>query len=141
MDITTIVWLCTVGACIGILSVYYNSSFLGKMVRALISIDATSPEKALTLDELNIKLTPPLKHALRPGTSFSQTVIKTDDDKYYILEKRIPMAKAKYREKEASLFFVLISILILIIAATALNYILPEVIEKFSSDVSGIFGG
>ncbi len=141
MDITTIVWLCTIGACIGILSVYYNSNFLGKMVRALISIDATSPESALSLEELNIKLTPPLKRALRPGTSFSQTVIKTDNDKYYILEKRIPMAKVKYREKEASLGFVLISILILVIAAMALSYILPEVIEKFSSNVSGIFGG
>lgn len=141
MDITTIVWLCTAGACIGILSVYYNSNFLGKMVRALISIDATSPEKALSLEELNIKLTPPLKRALRPGTSFSQTVIKTDDNKYYILEKRISMAKTKYREKEASLVFVLVSILILVIAATALNYILPEVMEKFSSDVSGMFGG
>lgn len=141
MEISTIVWLCAAGACFGILTIYYNSTFLGKLVRALIAIDATTPESAMTLKELNIKLTPPLKYALRPDSSFSTVVIKTDEDKYYISPKKVDMAKAKYRGKEASISFVIISILIILIAALALSYILPEVVDKFFVQTGGLFGG
>lgn len=140
MELTNIIWVFMLGATAAILTIYYNSHFLGGLVRALIKIDATSPENAATLEELNIKMTPPLKYALRPETSYSNTVIQTDDGKFYILPEKLSMAKAKYRTKDTSLILILMSIIILCLGALALTYILPEAVESFSTQMKAIFG-
>ena len=140
MDITTILWMFFIGGSAAIISVYYNNRFLGGMVRALISIDATSPETAMSADEIGIKITPMLRHALRPGTSFSETVIKTIDNRYYIAPDKLSIAKSKYHGKDTSLMFVITSILLLLFVTLAMTYILPDVIKGFSDKITGIFG-
>ena len=140
MEITTILWMFMFGASAAIISVYYNSRFLGRLVRALIKIDATSPESAMTPEELGIKITPALKNSLRSGTSFSQTVLKTEDGRYYISAEKLDMAKSKYRGKDTSVIFVFICILVLFVVTLALNYILPDMIEGFGQDLTSLFG-
>ncbi len=141
MDITTIIWMFMIGAAVGTFVMFYNNRFLGKMVRALLEIDATSPETALTLDELGIKLTPMLKNALRPDTSFSQTVLKTADDRYYIAPDKVELAKKKYRGKDMSVVFLLMSVVIILIVALALSYVFPDIIEGAAERFTGLFGG
>ena len=86
-----------IGVAVATIVVYYNSRFLGRTVRALLDIDATSPQSAITLEELGLSLTPALRSSLKPGTAFSQIVIKTEDDRYYIAPDKVSLAKAKYR--------------------------------------------
>lgn len=140
MEITTILWMFMLGGSAAIIAVYYNNRFLGKLVRALIEIDATSFETAITAEELGIKITPALKYALRPNSSFSQTVIITDDGKYYIAPEKLSMAKSKYSSKDSSVIFVLICIVILLIVTLAMTHIFPDIIEGFSNSINAIFG-
>lgn len=140
MEITTILWMFMLGCAVAVVIVYYNNRFLGRLVRALIDIEATSPETAMPADELEVKVTPALKRALRPGTSFSEIVIKTEDDRFYIAPDKVALAKAKYRSKETTIIFVVMSLIILALAAVALSYVFPVTIERFTGTVNEIFG-
>ncbi len=141
MDITVIIWMFTLGAAVAMMIMYYNIRFLGRLVRKLIEIDATSPESALTLEEINVKLSPALKHSLRPGTNFSETVLRTEDGRYYIAPDKLSMAKSKYRGKDVNLVFILLSFVMLLIFAYVLTLILPDIIEGTSGQLSDAFGG
>ena len=138
MEITTILWMFMLGGAIAIISVYYNNRFLGNMVRALIAINATSPETAISAEELGVKITPALSHAFRKNEVFSKTVIKTDDDKYYIAPDKVSMAKSKYGNKDTSIIFVILSIVILFVVTLALTVILPDVVKSFSDVVNEV---
>ncbi len=140
MDITTIIWMFMIGAAVGTIVVYYNSRFLGIFVRALLNIDATSPESALTLEELGVKMTYAIKNALKPGTAFSETVIKTEDNRYYIAPDKVGLAKMKYRGKDTTIVFVLIILFILTLVALALTFIFPDILESTTASFSEIFG-
>ena len=139
MEITTILLLFTIGVCAAMITVYYNASLLGKAVRALIDIDATSPETAMSFKDLDIKITPFLKNALRQGGSLEGTV-KTVDGKYYINPDKLSVAKSKYRGKDINLLFLVICIAALLIVAFALTFVFPDVIEAFSQRMTEIFG-
>lgn len=141
MELKTIIWMFMLGVAVATIAVYYNSRFLGRIVRALLDIDATSPQSAITLDELGLKLTPALRNSLKPGTSFSQIVIKTEDDRYYIAPDKVSLAKAKYRGKDITIVFVILILVILAICALAMTYVFPEVIDNLSNQLSDIFGG
>ena len=141
MDITAIIWMFALGAAVAMAIMYYNIRFLGRIVRKLIEIDATSPESALLLEEIGMKLSPALKHSLRPGTNFSETVLRTADGRYYIAPDKLSMAKSKYRGKDVNLVFILITFVILIIFAYALTLVLPDIIDGASAQLSGAFDG
>ena len=141
MDIGSLSWMFMIGAAIAMVIMYYNARFLGRLVRKLIQIDATSPESAMPLSELGLKITPALKHSLRPGTSFSETVLKTEDDRYYIAPDKLSMAKAKYRGKDTTIVFVLLCILALVVVAFAFSKILPDLLSKVGGDFSRMFDG
>ncbi len=141
MELKTIIWTFMFGAVAATIVMFYNNRFLGRFVRALLSIDATSPESAITIEELGLKMTPAIKHALRPETSFSQTVLKTEDGRFYIASDKVLLAKKKYRSQDMTLIFVLMSVIILISVAFALTYVFPEVIEGAAERLGGLFGG
>lgn len=141
MDLTIIIWMFALGAAIAACMMYYNSRFLGGLVRKLLEIDATAPESAMTLEELNIKLTPALKRALRPGTSFSDTVLTTADGRYYIAPDKVSMAKAKYRGKDVDLLYIILILVIIGISAAALTNILPKLIDGSLGYFSEAFSG
>ncbi len=140
MELTTILWMLLAGIAVATVIVYYNSRFLGRFVRALIAIDATSPESALTAEELGIKLSPPLKQALKPDSSFSEIVYKTEDNRYYIDPKKIGLARIKYRTNDTTLLFLLMSLIIILVAGIAFTWLLPDVMDAFEQNFSGIFG-
>lgn len=141
MDTSTFIWMFMIGASIAMVIMYYNSRFLGRFVRKLIQIDATSPESAMSFDELGMKITPSLKYSLRPGSSFSETVLKTADDRYYIAPDKLSMAKAKYRGKDTTIVFILLCILAFAVVAFALSQVLPDLLGNFGNDLTQTFGG
>ena len=141
MDISSLIWMFMIGAAIAMIIMYYNARFLGRLVRKLIQIDATTPESAMSLPELGLKMTPALKYSLRPGTGFSETVIKTEEDRYYIAPDKLSMAKSKYRGKDTTIVFILLCIVALIVVAFAFSKVLPELVTKVGGSFSEIFSG
>ena len=140
MEITTIVWMFVIGISVAMCVSYYNSRFLGRLVRKLLEIDATSPEAALTLDELGLKESPALKTSLRPGTSFSETVIKTEDGRFYIAPDKVDIAKSKYRGKDITIVFLFLCLVALVAVGLVLAYILPDILESTGGVFGEIFG-
>ena len=140
MDLKTIIWMFMLGMSAAIFVVYYNNRFLGKIVRKLIEIDATSSDTALPPEDLGVKITPFVKYALRPNTSFSETVLTTADGRFYISPARLSMAKSKYSGKDSSTTFVIICIFILLLVTFALLAVFPDIIDTFSETMSEIFG-
>lgn len=133
-----ILWAFVIGIGIGIIYTFYTKMFLGKLVRKLIAIDACSPETAISLDAIKYKLTPPIKNALRKGTSFSETVAIDENGNYYINPSQLSKAKIKYRNEGTSLFLLLIMICILLIVALISTYIFPEVIDKINNLINSL---
>ncbi len=136
MELTTILYMALVGIGVACVVAYYNQRFVGSLVRALIAIDATSPESALSAEELSIKITPALKAALRNGGELSRMVITTEDGKYYILPEQVGKAKIKYRSTGVTWVFLLVVFVILGIAAVAVKFLVPELIDYVSSQFS-----
>ena len=141
MDISNLIWMFVIGAAIAMIVMYYNVRFLGQLVRKLLQIDATSPESAISLDELGLKMSPAVRYSLRPGTSFSETVLSTEDGRYYIAPDKVSMAKSKYKGKDTTIVFVLLCIVTLAVVAFAFSKIFPDLLSKVGYEFSQIFDG
>ena len=139
MEISNIIWMRVLGAMVSSCVMYYNARFLGRLVRALIEIDATSPESALTLEELKLKMNPALKYSLNRGGSFSETVLVTDDGRYYIAPEKLDMAKSKYRGKDTTFLFLLLCLIGLLWLGFALEKLFPMAFSKAIGDFKFLF--
>lgn len=131
MEITHIIWTILAGIAIASGVLWYNRRFLGAFIHKLIEIDATSPETAVTMEELHLTLSAPLKNALREDGSLHDAVLTTGDEptRYYIAPKKLPMLKAKYRKENASIFSVILIICVLIIMGVLFTVLYPIVAD------------
>lgn len=136
----TVIWMFTIGVAIGTLTVYYNSRFVGRFVRALLDIDAVSPDTAIAESELGLKITPLLRFALRPKGALSEVVHTAEDGRYYIAPERIVMARRKYRDEHVTIFYVLLIFLIVGVFSLGASYIFPELLDYVKGNFSEIFG-
>ena len=141
MDTSYLIWMFIIGASIAMIVMYYNVRFLGKFVRKLIQIDATSPESAMSFEELGLKMSPALKYSLRPGTSFSETVLTTADGRFYIAPDKVSMAKSKYKGKDTTIVFIALCILALVVAGFAFANVFPDLLTKVGNEFTQIFDG
>ncbi len=109
---------------------FYNSRVFGKFVWKLISIDATSPDSAVLPEEIDIKLSFALKQSLKGKSSFSQTVLQTEENKFYINPEQLEKAKIKYKSNDMTIFIFFI-ILILLAGITIIGVnLFPGLKEK-----------
>ncbi len=129
MEITHIIWTILAGIAVASGILWYNRRFLGTFIHRLIEIDATSPETAVTMDELHLKQSVPLKNALREDGTLHDAVFSTEDDppRYYIAQKKLPMLKAKYRKESASVFSVILIVCLLIVVGILFSVLYPIV--------------
>ncbi|MBR5746688.1 MAG: hypothetical protein IKX92_05475 [Clostridia bacterium] len=140
MTVRAVIIAATLALACGIITVYYNSRFIGRLVRALLDIDALSPESAMTFEELGIKRSAIMRFALRPGASLTKTVIKTADERYYVDPQRADLAHKKYRDEHATVLFVMLLLLAIGVFAIAASYIFPEVYTYAERKFTDIFG-
>lgn len=138
-NIQTILWLLMIGFAVAAVAVYCSNRFLGGFVRALLAVDATSPESALTMKELGVKSNPLLRAALGRKGEFTRMVADAGGGKYYIAPERLGLAKVKYREKGAGLLSVLLLIAVAALCTLAFTYIFPEVLDAVSNMLSQLF--
>lgn len=69
-----LIWGLWGGLVLGLLISYYHKSYLGEVVRRLLKKEAHSPESAKTLEELGVKNTFALRHALKEGATLRRHV-------------------------------------------------------------------
>jgi hypothetical protein len=131
MDITFIVWTLLTGIGAAIVYLWYQRRFVGDFVRKLLTIDAVSPETAVTIEELHCKMTPPLMLALREEGTLYEAVLKTEDDppRYYVAEGKREMLKAKYKSESVSFFGVVLGICILVVIGIVFTALYPVLSE------------
>ncbi len=129
MEVTHIVWTILAGIAVASGILWYNRRFLGAFVHKLIEIDATSPETAVTMEELHCKESAPLKNALREDGALHDAILTTEEEppRYYIAPKKLPMLKAKYRKENASVFSVILIICLLIVVGVLFAVLYPIV--------------
>ncbi|MBQ3003255.1 MAG: hypothetical protein IJD82_05950 [Clostridia bacterium] len=129
MEVTHIIWTILAGIAVASGVLWYNRRFLGAFVHRLIEIDATSPETAVTIEELHLTQSAPLKNALREDGSLHDAILSTADEppRYYIAQKKLPMLKAKYRKENASIFSVILIICLLIVTGVLFTVLYPIV--------------
>lgn len=127
MDITHIVWTVLAGVAVAAGILWYNRRFLGAFVHKLIEIDATSPETAVSLEELHCKESAPLKNALHEDGSLADAVLATQDvpPRYYIAPKKLSMLKAKYRKENASIFGIILIVCLLAVVGVLFSVLYP----------------
>ena len=82
--ITLILWAMYVGVAIAIIASYVIRDKFGNFINKLIEIEANTPEKAVTLDEIDIKGKWFIKFALKNHLNYKDSLVAiTEDGKYY----------------------------------------------------------
>lgn len=139
-----IVWSLFIGFIIAIGVTLYNKIVLGKLVRALIEKDATSPERALALGDVGGE-NPLIKLALRRGGALRRVVRMAEDNegedtgknvaegKFYIPEECMHRAKTVYDKPETSVFSVLLAIIAFLVLAMVAFIIIPDIVQLISN--------
>lgn len=139
-SVQQILWAILLGVGIATFYVYYIRRFVGGFIRALLSIDANSEETAVTMEELHIRLTLPLKFALRKNGSLENsvgTVVSDGQTRYYVLPEKADMLKFKYRKENLPVLFLLIVVCAIIAVGLILTYCYPKLQELFAATFAG----
>lgn len=135
-SVNIIIWSVYIGIIAAALISVYNRQFLGKYVNKLLDNKALSPESAISpMDSGHKNIF--LKHALKKGVTFRKIVVsanaanETDilKQRYYISEGNRERAKNLYAKNGASLFFVILSAILLLAVVALLYNTLPDIIE------------
>ncbi|MBE6670745.1 MAG: hypothetical protein E7593_00915 [Ruminococcaceae bacterium] len=130
-----------IGVIIASLSAIYRQLFLGGIVRNILSKNATSPDAALTLEQLGYKKNNIfIKFALRKNSTFRKTVHSVesaDNDRlYYIPQEIAPREEIRFRKKGNSPIWLLIGATILLVVAFIALTVIPYFIEKANNVIS-----
>ena len=88
-----------IGLALAMFGAVFNKRVLGDFVRALLSVDAHSPEQARTLEQLGYLKNTTIRSALKRGTSLRR-VVKCVEEEAYLAEQQ-----QKQLQFEASILF------------------------------------
>ncbi|MBQ7780353.1 MAG: hypothetical protein IJ404_07655 [Clostridia bacterium] len=130
-NITTasIIWSIIIGAFIAVVIAFINKKTIGKLVDKLLALPADSEENAVTLDEIGLGKKGSLRYALRPSSTLSSIVKKTEDGRLYIQEDQQYRAEKIYTQSRLSVLTLILSAIILIVAGSVLLNVLPDIVE------------
>lgn len=133
----------------------YNIKFPGGLVRALLRLDALSPESAVTAAECGFKSEALLRFMLSDTGALSKYVhiipVKTvkkgkkervllTSAKFYLEPETKYRAEIRYDRKKANPLTVVIGILLLALLALAAIWLIPELVQMFKNFI-GMFAG
>ena len=134
-NITTasIIWSIIIGVFIAVVISFINKKTIGKLVDKLLSLPADSEQNAVTLEEIGFGKKGSLRYALRPSSTLSSIIKKTEDGRLYIQEDQQYRAEKVYTQNRLSIFTLIFSAIILIAAGSVLLNFLPTIIETVKS--------
>ena len=129
----SIIWAIILGVFIAVVITYINKKTVGKLVNKLLALPADSEENAVTLDDIGLGSNGSLRYALRPTSTLSSIIKKTDDGRYYIPEDQQYRAETVYTQSRLSPMTLIVSAVLLIAAGATLLNVLPSFIDMFKS--------
>ena len=134
-NITTasIIWSIIIGVFIAVVISFINKKTIGKLVDKLLSLPADSEQNAVTLEEIGFGKKGSLRYALRPSSTLSSIIKKTEDGRLYIQEDQQYRAEKVYTQNRLAIFTLIFSAIILIVAGSVLLNFLPSIIETVKS--------
>ena len=135
-----VIWSLFIGIVIGVGAILYSKRVLGTLVRALLKIEANSPDSAKTFNELGFKHTFLYKFSLRKKSTFRKIVYVTDDQKFYIPSEKVYRADSLYSAKDASLLIGLLAVLAFFIMVLICFLIIPDLVQMAANFVGSISG-
>ena len=130
-NITTasIIWSMIIGVFIAVIIAFINKKTIGKLVDKLLALPADNEENAVTLDEIGFGKKGSLRYALRPSSTLSNIVKKTEDGRLYIPEDQQYRAEKVYTQNRLSVLTLVLSAIILIVAGSVLLNVLPDIVK------------
>ena len=135
MSVTFAVWTILAGIGIAIVYLWYQMRFVGEFVRKLLTIDADSPDTAVSMEELHCKMTPPLQLALREEGTLYEAVLKTEEEtpRYYVAPEKKKMLAAKYKNENVGFFAVVLGVCILVVVGVLFTVLYPVLSDFLDS--------
>ncbi len=135
MSVTFAVWTILAGIGIAIVYLWYQRRFVGEFVRKLLTIDADSPDTAVSMEELHCKMTPPLQLALREEGTLYEAVLKTEEEtpRYYVAPEKKKMLAAKYKNENVGFFAVVLGVCILVVVGVLFTVLYPVLSDFLDS--------
>ena len=137
-SLTMILFSLIAGTVIAAFGMLYRQLILGGIVRRIIAMDALSEETAKTVKELHYSEKNLLiKFALRKKSTFSKTVLRTEDNppRYYIPKDKKTREEIRFRKKGNSIF----TIILMIVAFVGAAYLLLTIIPLLTENAKNIF--
>ncbi|MBQ7364296.1 MAG: hypothetical protein IJW46_01715 [Clostridia bacterium] len=128
--IPTLVWALYVGIVIGILSMYYNKSYLGSAIRSILEHKAIDAENAMTAEALGFHKKPLILHAIENGilSKYVKPIEKDGVMHYYVTEEDRIRVELRYSAKGTDLYVVIVSLILFFIVALVASRYLPDII-------------
>ena len=143
-DITRFLPLMVVGLCVGIFVAscvyYYNSHFLGSVVRALYKAGAFSTDSAKTLSEINCNKKA-IKNKLCKENLLSRYVKKAEngvEERYFIPEEDKYVAEKRFKAVKGGVLTLFIIFVVCLFGCFALLFALPQFLQLFDNAVTMI---
>lgn len=138
ISIPMLVWALYIGIAIGILAMYYNKSYLGSAIRAILDKGAIDEENAMTAEALGFANKKLILRAIEKGI-LSKYIMPTEKDgvmHYYVKEEHRVRVELRYSVKGTDLYVVIVSlVLFLLIAFLGARY-LPDLLSMAGDLIS-----
>ncbi len=164
--LSIIIWGMYIGFMIGGALSVYNKGYLGEVIRCLAKRGINSPEKAIELDKMGIRMSWLRRRNICAGGVLSRYVIianpeeclikkkplspvmrifgiterKTEYDatkaKVYLLEKKRIQAELRYSNKGTNIVVFLISAAAFLVLAVALTFAIPYLLDLLDSTIT-----
>ena len=131
----SIIWPIILGVFIAVVIAYINKKTIGRLVDKLLAHPADSEDNAVTLDEIGFGKKGSIRYALRPSSTLSHIIMRTEDGRFFIPEDQQYRAEAVYTQSRLSFLTIIFSAIVLILAGSALLNALP----KIFGSINGIF--
>ena len=130
VTVASVVWPLVIGAFLAVAIAVINKMAVGRVVKALISAKASSPESAKTLKELGMSEKGYIAYALRPSSTLRSLIGKNEENGgYFIPEDKAFRAENTYVSDRASYVTLIVAAVIFLASGIGLNQLVPKLID------------
>lgn len=141
-SLDVMVWGICAGVMLGVIAATFDKLFCQRMVQALLTRGAQTPEGALSLGELDIKGKWYLKGALREGKPLRKMLsvpesltlpAKTEDIPFYLPEEKRFRAESRYENGRHPIMSMFLIAALLLVTALFVLFIVPELLTMLDN--------
>ncbi len=141
---TLLIWLLYAGLLIGSIFATFEKQYCSGFVSALRDTGADAPERAVLLNDLEIRGKWYLKNALKPGKALRKMVAvageesKVEGTRFYLPEEKRVNAELRYENGKKPIRALIFSAILLTVVALVAQFILPELLTMLDNLVGSL---